>query len=628
MKPLTIIVGLAAATLLNCGSQSLAQSVLSNEFTYQGRLDTGGSPLTGTIDVQFSLWDSIEAGTQIGSTVTQFGVAVGNGLFTATPNFGADDFKGQARWVQIAVRTPSGGGSGIGVYTVLTPRQALTVTPYALYAKNNWALSGNTGTNPATDFIGTSDPAPLVLKVNSRRAMQYFYAENPTAGFLYRSMNVLGGSEINSIGAGVVGATIAGGGKDLFSGTDSPNRVTADFGTVGGGAQNTASGVASTVAGGGVNTASGANAAVVGGGGNNSTGDYAFVAGGNINHASGDYGAVGGGFSNTAGYASTVAGGNTNLASSVSFVGGGSTNAATGSLAVVAGGYTNTATNSYAAVGGGNRNNATAESATVGGGYFNNAIGTYATIAGGYANTAAGFASFAGGYNARANHNGSFVWNDVSTGLLFASTGANQFCINAVGGVKLNGGGSSGTYLELGFGLTKEPSAGKIGYELFTVGTLDIVGAGSGGSNRKIKLWAEGGVTATGAYTNISDARFKQNIELLPNPVQTILGLRGVTFNWKPTAGMSFSERNQLGFIAQEVETVLPDLVYTDEKGFKSVNYTGLIPVVVEAIKVQQKQIMELKTEAALREAENADLKTRLERLEQRLNNNLNHSHE
>jgi len=60
--------------------------------------------------------------------------------------------------------------------------------------------------------------------------------------------------------------------------------------------------------------------------------------------------------------------------------------------------------------------------------------------------------------------------------------------------------------------------------------------------------------------------------------------------------------------------------VFTDEQGWQSVNYIGVIPIVVEAVKAQQKQIDDLKADAGKRDAENADLKARLERLEQQLN--------
>ena len=58
---------------------------------------------------------------------------------------------------------------------------------------------------------------------------------------------------------------------------------------------------------------------------------------------------------------------------------------------------------------------------------------------------------------------------------------------------------------------------------------------------------------------------------------------------------MGFTEANQMGFIAQEVEKVFPELVFTDKQGYKAVDYPKIMPVLVEAIKDQQVQINELK---------------------------------
>jgi len=107
------------------------QAVLGTAFTYQGRLNKDGSPISGTCDFQFSLWDALSGGTQIGSTITKYNVAVNNGFFTEQIDFGASAFNGDARWLQIAVRCPAGSGS----YTTLSPRQPLTAAPYALYSK-------------------------------------------------------------------------------------------------------------------------------------------------------------------------------------------------------------------------------------------------------------------------------------------------------------------------------------------------------------------------------------------------------------------------------------------------------------------------------------------------------------
>jgi len=78
--------------------------------------------------------------------------------------------------------------------------------------------------------------------------------------------------------------------------------------------------------------------------------------------------------------------------------------------------------------------------------------------------------------------------------------------LNVNGGTLFNGPVSivGGNYLEFGNGLTKEGSAGKFGYSLFTPGSLDIVGAGTTGLNRKLKLWAEGGATFTGPVSATS----------------------------------------------------------------------------------------------------------------------------
>jgi len=98
------------------------------------------------------------------------------------------------------------------------------------------------------------------------------------------------------------------------------------------------------------------------------------------------------------------------------------------SFGTVAGGESNQAGDNAGAA-------ATRSYATVGGGRSNVASGLFSTVPGGNQNTAAGSASFAAGLNARANHNGSFVWSDSSSASPFASTAVNQFLIRANGGV-------------------------------------------------------------------------------------------------------------------------------------------------------------------------------------------------
>jgi hypothetical protein len=103
-----------------------------------------------------------------------------------------------------------------------------------------------------------------------------------------------------------------------------------------------------------------------------------------------------------------------------------------------------------------------------------------------------------------------------------------------------------------------------------------------------------GHLTATGNINSSSDARLKTNITTLTNSLDKVLSLRGVEYDRVDNEGM-----HQIGVIAQEVEEVVPDLVSTDDNGMKSVAYGHIAPLLIEAIKEQQKQIEALKAEIA-----------------------------
>lgn len=107
---------------------------------------------------------------------------------------------------------------------------------------------------------------------------------------------------------------------------------------------------------------------------------------------------------------------------------------------------------------------------------------------------------------------------------------------------------------------------------------------------------ASGQVRANGVVLS-SDARFKQNITTLPDALNNLLQLRGTNyfFNTNSFPEKNFLSDKQMGVVAQEVEKIYPELVSTDKDGYKSVNYIGLIPVMIESIKEQQRQIDELK---------------------------------
>ncbi len=122
IKLLPVLALLLLASVVTSHGQTTA-------FTYQGRLNVSGNPANGSYDLIFQVFNAASGGGNIGGLLTTNGVAVSNGLFTVTLDFGGTPFTGPARWLDIAVRT-----NGAGSYTTLTPRQPLTPTPYAIYA--------------------------------------------------------------------------------------------------------------------------------------------------------------------------------------------------------------------------------------------------------------------------------------------------------------------------------------------------------------------------------------------------------------------------------------------------------------------------------------------------------------
>lgn len=93
----------------------------------------------------------------------------------------------------------------------------------------------------------------------------------------------------------------------------------------------------------------------------------------------------------------------------------------------------------------------------------------------------------------------------------------------------------------------------------------------------------DGNLTVNGTVTELSDKRFKHDISDIDNALETVNKLRGVTY--------VKDQKQSVGVIAQEVEQVLPEVVYTDDNGMKSVAYGNMVGLLLEAIKEQQTQI-------------------------------------
>ncbi|MEM6289526.1 MAG: hypothetical protein AAF845_20470, partial [Bacteroidota bacterium] len=408
---------IALAALLALTAAASAQTLPDREIPFQGVLQDGGVSVTTSTDVTFRLFEAASGGSAVWTetqTVTPdadgaFAVRLGAG--TALP-----DDVGRPLWLEVAV--PSGGGS-----QVLGPRTELGAAPYAL------GLYGLTIT-PSTSLFSGAGP------------------------------NLVGGSPANTVDPGIGSATISGGGL-----LDSPNTVTVDFGTIGGGVDNTVSGRASTVGGGQDNTASGGE--------------------------------------------STVGGGRDNIASGFS--------------STIAGGSSNRASNTESTISGGRSNTASGFRSTVGGGSVNDASGSASTVPGGLRNHARGSYSFAAGFYARAVHNGTFVWSDDSQSFAdsLVSTGPDQFLIRAAGGVGIGTNTPTAGQLLIvnstGSGLSTatvraentSTGGGIAGYFLangtdaaFVVGqngTGDLIRA-FGSGNLRFRVFSNGNVRADGTF--------------------------------------------------------------------------------------------------------------------------------
>lgn len=211
-------------------------------FTYQGKLAQGGTPVDDTCDLRFILYDAETGGSQVGPIQEHTGISVTTGLFTIPDlDFGSDAFTGEARWLDVAVKC-----TGDEKYATLSPRQALTATPYALYALNlpdhdHWgerwsgsgtglALSGGTiglqGIGTTYGLYGSTDSKDgrgvygLASANSGTTYGVYGSAESPNGRGLFGIATAITGTAYgvfgvsNSIdGGGVFGSAVADSGK-------------------------------------------------------------------------------------------------------------------------------------------------------------------------------------------------------------------------------------------------------------------------------------------------------------------------------------------------------------------------------------------------------------------------------
>jgi hypothetical protein len=236
----------------------------------------------------------------------------------------------------------------------------------------------------------------------------------------------------------------------------------------------------------------------------------------------------------------------------------------------------------------------------------------------GWISTARGDYSFAAGYGAIADGNGSIAMGGVcdalggysaAMGYNANTTGSYAIAMghhtNADGhtsvalGQYVNAGPADHTIIlgkgvdDFNYLVNNIENSLMVGFDttsptLFVGGTNHRVGVGTSSPTRK--FWVSGDAGGTGAWHNDSDVRLKHDIKTIENALDRVTRLRGVTFQWNDT--QNHPEGVQVGLIAQEVEEVIPEVV--EKKGdYYSLATANLVPVLIEAVKEQQRAIEE-----------------------------------
>jgi hypothetical protein len=571
---------------------ALGVSAQTTEFSHQGSLKVGGSPANGNFDLEFRLFNAESGGGQVGSTVQQLNVAVANGIYAVTLDFGSGGLTGADRWLEIAIRTAGG-----GAFTTLTPRQKILSAPFAVKSSRatnadiaETALSAEFAGNAAalggvaaSDYVVTTDP-------------RMTNARPPTAGsanYIQNSVNPQAASDFNISGNGTAGGRLSAsvvnattrfeiGGSRILSNAGTSNI----FVGVGAGAANT----------GPSNSFFGSNA----GNSNTSAGNNSFfgTSAGRVNttgFSNSFFGSRAGEF-NTTGENNSFFGARSGESNST-----GLDNTFYGALS----GFVNTtgSRNVFVGTQAGSSNSTATDNS-----FFGYRSGEANTTAGGNSF----FGSNAGVSNTTGNANAFF---GGSAGTVNTIGNRNTF-IGYVAGASSTTG-SRNTFLgdSAGFGNTTGSNNTSVGYQS-TPGAGNLSYATSIGSDSigfasntivlgrdagqdAVHIWGvlRVGLEGSGA-TDVcrnaalrlsscsSSLRYKDEVETYSRGLDVIRRLRPIIFDWK-TSG-----QRDLGFAAEEVASIEPLLATHNDKGeIEGVKYKQLTTVLVNAVNEQQRQI-------------------------------------
>ncbi len=533
---------------------------LGTGFTYQGELRQDGSGVSDACDCAFSLWDDPSAGTQVGPTLTFDGqggnpppIDVANGLFTVELDFGGTAFNGQARWLDIAVACPSG-----GVLQPLSPRQAITATPYALQTRgifvndlNNVGIGTTTPDQTLHVHKGSAGSAsghthaPLVVENSTSAYINILSPDANERGILFGdpSFNADGGVMYNSSDTpdglqfrvnGNITKMILGANGNVGIGTIAPTKALDLFRSLG-----------EPEVGIGLQVGGSWKAEIA----QTPSSLLTFRNGGQDRLVLSPAGNVG-----------------INKPDPQSNI----------QLHVVRGLTVGTVPADGAAIFGDSLNGP----AIVG---FSKTSGAAAIWGSNTSNTGASNGVRGTTYTPSGAALDAQAWHGSGT-----NYGVRAFTISPNGYAAYFEGGRN--YFEGNVGIGTTAPAAK----------LDVVG----------NIQATGNVCAANIACP-SDARFKTNVRPLSDALDRVEKLKPVSYDWRHEAfpDRRFSADRQVGLIAQEVKDILPEIVHEGSDGYLAVDYARLTPLLVEAVK-------EMHRASECKDAEIAALNERVEKLE------------
>ncbi len=656
MKKLLIIIALLWSQI------NSAQTSVGDYFTYQGELIVNGQAANGNYEFEAQFYDAATNGNNIANNFN-IAATVTNGIFTLQFDIGGGAFDGDEVWLELLV-TPPGGGTQVS----LLPRQLITNSPYSIQAKyvGSDGVSTISIENAAVTTAKIANGAVTSAKLagDSVTSAKIANGTIATADIASQAVtriqiaaNTIQRSEVDStqIQERVTGACAAGSSIRVIAQdgtvtceTDDVGASFAGWGLTGNAGTNSLNNFIGTTDNEPLVLKVNNNASLViyptlttGG-----QQDTNIVMGGNLNfitHTNENGSIIAGGLGNTIETTST---GNHNFANTI--VGGEShkINGVDVLSAIIAGGYNNIVSSEFA---------------SIIGGFQNKATNSYAAVVGGRENQASGYNSFATGYGSKANHRGSWVWNDssdVGTANSLATTADNQFLIRAVGGVgigtntpasplHIKGQGTTfGSVVDevvatiepktstdnvslainrlasnresaLLFTTNKSPDFGirSVNGQALDFNSFDNIGASSvmmrindkaidridintnfepfsnntyrlGNTNFRWSTVFTTNVDTTNAVNVTSDRRLKDNIKEMDYGLAEILSMNPVTYSMKSDA----EKHTHMGLIAQEVETIIPEIVSQKDDGMhtRSLRYSELIPVLIKATQQQQ----------------------------------------